>query len=231
MKKHIANFFTSLNILCGVLSIVASMQGYLKWAAYLVILGAFFDFIDGFVARMLKVSSEFGKQLDSLCDVVTFGVAPSIIIFSVLQNSTPLCCDYFPYIAFLTPIFSALRLAKFNIDTRQSDRFFGLPVPANALFLISVPLISETMCNGSIYAFMHHPYTLAIAVIIGSFLLVSELPLFAMKFKNWSFKDNYIRYIFVILSLLLIIVFQLSALPMIIVLYIIISLIYNLLIH
>lgn len=231
MKKHIPNFVTSLNILCGVLSIAATMQGDLKLAAYLVIGGAFFDFIDGFVARLLKVSSAFGKQLDSLCDVVTFGVAPAFIIFAVLKNSPELCCSYLPYFAMITPIFAALRLAKFNIDERQSDRFFGLPVPANALFLISVPLMNETLCNGLIYNFMHNPYTLITAIIIGAFLMVSELPLFAMKFKNWRFNDNIIRYIFIFISLILIVLFQLSALPMIIVLYVIISLVYSLLNH
>lgn len=231
MKKHIPNFVTSLNILCGVLSITAAIQNDLQLAAYFVIGGAFFDFIDGFVARLLKVSSAFGKQLDSLCDVVTFGVAPSIIIFTILQNNTDICCSYLPYIALMTPIFAALRLAKFNIDERQSDRFFGLPVPANALFLISIPLLSDRLFDGMFFNFMHNTYSLIGIIIIGSFLMVSELPLFAMKFKNWRFKDNIVRYVFIAVSLLLIILFQFNALPMIIVLYVLISIVYSLLNH
>ncbi|MDD4847207.1 MAG: CDP-diacylglycerol--serine O-phosphatidyltransferase [Bacteroidales bacterium] len=231
MKKHIPNFVTSLNILCGVLSIAMTMQGNLKWAAVLVIGGAFFDFIDGFVARLLHVASPFGKQLDSLCDVVTFGVAPAFIIFSILKNNTQIECSYLPYIALITPIFSALRLAKFNIDERQSDRFFGLPVPANALFLISVPLLNENLYNGLFFNFMHNPFSLMGCIIVGSFLMVSELPLLAMKFKTWRFQDNKARYIFIALSLILILLFQFTALPMIIVLYVLISIIYSLLNH
>lgn len=223
MKKNIPNVITLLNILCGTLSIAATMQGDLKWAAYWVLGGAFFDFIDGFVARILKATSALGKQLDSLCDVVTFGVAPAFILFSILKANTDICCNYFPYLAMITPIFTALRLAKFNIDERQSDRFLGLPAPANALLLISIPLIDEKLSDGAIFQFMHHPYTLAAVLIIGSLLMVSELPLFALKFKNWRFKDNKIRYIFLFLSLILLILFQFGALLPIIVLYILLS--------
>ncbi len=236
IKKHIPNAITCCNLLCGCLAIVQSFEGNLVNAAYLVGLAAIFDFFDGFAARLLRVSSPIGKDLDSLADMVTFGVVPGIVMFKLIlmfiEVQEEIYSDrswvsdnkyYLSYIAFLIPIFSALRLAKFNNDTRQTSSFIGLPTPANAIFICSIPLIME-------YAKINlnlNPYVLVVISVILSLLLVSEIPLFALKFRNFSWTGNRIRYTFLGLSLLLLITLQFVGIPLIIVLYVLISVITN----
>ncbi len=241
IKKHIPNAITCCNLLCGCLAIVQAFEGNLVNAAYLVGLAAIFDFFDGFAARLLRVASPIGKDLDSLADMVTFGVVPGVVMFKLIEISRlfNIALDanipdvsaiatgnsiYFPqYIAFLIPIFSAIRLAKFNNDTRQSDSFIGVPTPANAIFICSIPLISE---HNDI-SFILNTYVLIIVTIIFSLLLTSEIPLFALKFRNFSWRGNRIRYTFLGLSLLLLITLQFVGIPLVIILYILMSLVTN----
>jgi len=188
-------------------------------AAYLIWLAAIFDFFDGFVARWLNAHSTIGKELDSLADMVTFGVLPAFVMFVLLN-------DYYtdsllPWIAFSIAACSALRLAKFNVDTRQSDSFIGLPTPANALFISSLPFIIDG--DSSIATFINQGWILLAISVIFSSLLVAEFRLFALKFKNFSWRDNKIRFIFIACCLILLPIFQMEAIPLIIILYLILS--------
>jgi len=238
LKNHIPNFITLLNLFCGCLAIVASFKFDLIFASLFVFIGAFFDFIDGFLARLFNARSDVGKELDSLADVVTFGVVPSIIIYQLIQNYSFDCqildkykaMNYFP---FIIALFSAIRLAKYNIDNRQTISFLGLPTPANAIFWASVPIILYQYEHNLNYNFLnpyfayvfHNPYYLMLLTLIFSILLVVELPLFSVKFKDLSWSNNKIRYYFLIAALVLIIFFQFTALPLIIVLYVLMSVI------
>jgi CDP-diacylglycerol--serine O-phosphatidyltransferase len=225
------------NLLCGCFGIVFVFQGELTYAAYLIFLAGILDFLDGFVARLLKQHSAIGKELDSLADMVTFGVLPaciiakmiSIIEFNLLSTQdlviTVGSMDAHPYsyIAFVLTLFSALRLAKFNVDTRQSDSFIGVPTPANAFVVASFPLIVIFNAN---YGFIVNNTIFLIGyTLVMSYLLVSEIPLFALKFKNFSWDDNKIKYIFLILSVILLVVLQFLGIPLVIFLYITLSLI------
>lgn len=184
---------------------------YFVWAACL------FDFFDGFAARILKVSSPIGKELDSMADMVSFGALPSLFIYKLIQAASPL--EYLPYVALLIAVCSALRLAIFNIDETQSDSFKGVPTPANALFLTSLPFL-----NYSFFDFLFNPIALVIITIVFSMLLVSRFELFALKFKNFSWADNKVRFTFLLLSVLLLVVMQFAAIPLIIILYVAASL-------
>lgn len=224
MKKHIPNSITCCNLISGCIAIGFAFAGKIEVALLFIIIGAVFDFFDGMVARLLNVSSPIGKELDSLADVITFGAAPSAIIFSQLYvMSYPVFLeplrDYLPYTAFIMAAFSALRLAKFNLDERQSLGFIGLPTPANALFwgslLVGVGEKLET-----------HPwalYFLLAGILISSWLLVSEIPMFALKFKHWSFKGNEVKYLFLITCCPLVVIFGISSFAIIIAWYVILS--------
>jgi CDP-diacylglycerol--serine O-phosphatidyltransferase len=241
IKKHIPNAITCCNLLCGCLAIVQAFEGNLVWAAYLVGLAAIFDFFDGFAARLLKVSSPIGKDLDSLADMVTFGVVPGFVIFQMVTRSLNLdkegfnFFDSFPiavYIPFIIVLFSAIRLAKFNNDTRQSESFIGLPTPANAILICSLPLIVNWNSEFSFDSYNHYvlllnPYMLCVFSIILSLLLIAEIPLFALKFKHFKWKDNEIRYLFLGLSMLFSLMLQFVGIPLIIILYVLMSLISN----
>jgi CDP-diacylglycerol--serine O-phosphatidyltransferase len=237
----IPNIMTLGNLLCGCLGIVFAFEGNLLWASYLIFIAGILDFLDGFVARLLNQHSEIGKQLDSLADMVTFGVLPSFIIAKLIQISTrqnTVLSDLMPsnllsqtqlptlaYVAFFLALFSCLRLAKFNIDTRQSDSFIGVPTPANAFVVAAFPLILEFNPK---YKFLILNSTCLIAyTLIMSYLLISEIPLFALKFKNFSWVTNQIKYIFLILSVILLVALQFVGIPLIIFLYIILSVINN----
>lgn len=250
----IPNLFTASNMLCGFLSIFQAIQGEFLWAAGLIILGAVFDFFDGFMARILKQPSELGKQLDSLADMITFGAAPGAMLlvflaYSIQDPSTlfvPESIDIqnaffqwlqgnssvkgwmvcLPWTALLVPVFSMLRLAKFNIDTRQSDRFIGVPTPANALFFSSI-IVSQFHGGKWMSLFLYEPITLVGFVILFSFLLISEIPLFALKFKNFKFQGNEVRFVFLALSALLIPLLTYSAIAIIVFLYLIFSFVTN----
>jgi len=230
MRKHIPNFITLLNLLSGCIAITAAFNGNLVLASWLVGLAAIFDFLDGMVARLLNVKSAIGKELDSLADMVSFGVLPGVILYQLFQMNLDIDPGIFAYVAFLIPLFSALRLAKFNTDTRQEEIFYGLPTPANAIFIASFPLILnyETWFFGFDFSnymiILINPYFLSVLSLVLSWLLVAEIPLMSLKFKNFKWADNKARYILLLLSLLLLIVFQLTGIPLIIILYIFISL-------
>lgn len=199
MKKHIPNFLTSMNILSGCIACVMAFDGSYFWVVFWVIAASIFDFFDGFSARLLKSYSPIGKELDSLADMVSFGVAPALAVFNLLSanntSNTLLIKEYLPYISFLLVICSGIRLAKFNIDERQSTSFIGLPTPANALFWIS-------LCYGisikdeftQLFSF----YPIIVLVIIFSLLLPCEIPMFSLKAKNFKWKGNELRYLLVV---------------------------------
>ncbi|MFW5760185.1 MAG: CDP-diacylglycerol--serine O-phosphatidyltransferase [Cyclobacteriaceae bacterium] len=216
--KHLPNFITLLNLLTGSVGIVMALQGNLIVAAFCVFIAAVFDFLDGFVARLLKANSSIGKELDSLADVISFGLLPGIIAYSLLSQNTE--SVLWPWLGLVIAAFSALRLAKFNVDTRQSDQFIGLPTPANAILFASLPLILE---SGN-WIFLSNPGVLSLLVVVFSLLLVAEMPLMALKFKNFSWKENKLKYIFLLISLVLLFVLAWMAIPLIIVLYIFFSL-------
>lgn len=196
VKKSIPNFITSLNLFSGCIATYLAFQGNYSWAFFFILLAAVFDFFDGFAARLLKAYSTIGKELDSLADVVSFGVAPGAMAFSVLQQSELHIA--LPLAGFLIPVFSALRLAKFNIDDRQTSSFLGLPVPANAIFW-----------GGAIYSYadfwIFQPWILCALVLLFCALLVSEIPMFSLKMKNFSWKENNTRYIFLLGCIILLI--------------------------
>jgi CDP-diacylglycerol--serine O-phosphatidyltransferase len=234
IKNYIPNTLTLMNLLSGILSIYIGMQGDLKLAAYLIFISAIFDFADGFAARLLNAYSEMGKQLDSLADMVSFGVAPGFILFNMINLShgqpgnTGESGTLLPFIGFMVPLFAALRLAKFNIDENQQTSFMGMPTPAVAILAASFPLIKESLYfedRGLLYMIITNSYFLIGTSIISSFLMVVHLPMFALKFKTYGWSENMIKYSFLIISLGLIIAFKFVAIPMIIILYVLISLI------
>jgi len=234
IKRHIPNALTCGNLICGIFGIIQVFEGNLANASMLIGAALIFDWLDGFIARLLHVTSPIGKELDSLADMVTFGVLPALMMLKLIENScTSGTCTlglfgfYKPYIALALAVFSALRLAMFNVDTRQSHSFIGVPTPANGMVVASFPLILAYNPEYSPYILNFN--VLVIYSIIMSYLLVAELPLFALKFKNFGWADNQIKYIFLILSVLLLILLKFVAVPLIIFLYILISVIQNLL--
>lgn len=237
MKKHLPNAITCLNLFTGCAAVYIIFQApagnlsSLEFAAYLVGLAAVFDFLDGLVARLLHAYSEIGKQLDSLADMVSFGVVPGAILFKLMQKSaladpttTLMETEIMPFAAFIIIIFSALRLAKFNIDTRQTTSFIGVPTPANTLLIASLPLIlvqDQFNLSGIILNY----YVLLGLTLFMSYMLVAEIPLFALKFRNLTWKDNTKPFIFVLLALPLLFILKFAAIPVIIALYVLLSLV------
>lgn len=235
IKKHIPNAITCCNLLCGCLAIVQAFEGNLVYTAYLVGLAAIFDFFDGFAARMLKVSSAIGKDLDSLADMITFGVVPGIVMFQLLNSSITSKTNEFPvfnefsflkYLPFVIIVFSALRLAKFNNDVRQTESFIGLNTPANSMIICSIPLILQQHPHSATFI---NPYGLIGISLILSLLLVSEIPMFSLKFKHFKWKGNEIRFVFLILSVLMLARLQFVGVPLIIILYVLLSVLTNIL--
>ncbi|WP_419800963.1 CDP-diacylglycerol--serine O-phosphatidyltransferase [Mucilaginibacter sp.] len=224
MKKHIPNSLTCAHLFSGCVGIVFAFRGKLDFAAYAVFIAAFFDFLDGMAARLLKVHSELGKQLDSLADMVSFGVLPSAIIFQLFQLPDSGSNNFWIYSAFFIAVFSALRLAKFNLDTRQTNSFIGLPTPASAMLTASFPLILM-QGNASFTSIILSPYFLIIYIIINCWLLVAELPLLSLKFKNLVFAENSYRYALLMVGLISLLIFKFAAIPLIIFFYIILSII------
>ncbi|GAA4795948.1 CDP-diacylglycerol--serine O-phosphatidyltransferase [Olivibacter ginsenosidimutans] len=225
MKKHIPNTITCLNLFSGCIGVTLAFEGELIQAGYAIIIAAIFDFFDGLVARMLHVSSPIGKELDSLADMVSFGFLPSVIIFQLFEPTTAIAYggEWIKYSAFLIAIFSALRLAKFNLDTRQATVFIGLPTPACALFILSLPHIALSK-DPVISAYVQHPLILLILILALSLLMVSEIPLMSLKFKDLQFSNNWYRYVLVTISIILLVVLKISAIPIIVITYIILSL-------
>lgn len=217
LKKHFPNAITCANLFSGCIGIVFAFKGNLETAAYFVILSGIFDFFDGMVARLLNVKSAIGKDLDSLADMVSFGLLPGVIMFHLLKASD-YSSDYLPYLGFIITVFSALRLAKFNNDIRQTEDFIGLNTPMNTLFICSLPFISHD------YPQIISSSILLIAITaITSFLLVSEIKIFSLKFSDLSWAKNKIKFIFLILSTILIAFLKFAAIPFVLVLYIALS--------
>lgn len=221
MKKHIPNLLTCSNLLCGCIGIDLVYQGELTAAPFLMALAAIFDFFDGFAARLLKVSSPIGKELDSLADLISFGLLPGVLLNQLLAPHAVGSLEQLTYLGWLIPVFSALRLAKFNVDTRQEESFIGLPTPANALFWGSFPLIMAY--QPEIGQWLKHPGLLAGLGIVMSGLLVAELPLFSLKFKSMGWKGNEWRYIFIFGSVLLLLWGRYLGLALCVVFYLILS--------
>lgn len=226
ITRHIPNTVTCCNLFCGCIASVMAFQARYELAITFIIIGAVFDFFDGMLARLFKVSGPLGKELDSLADDITFGFAPSAIVFSLFKEVhcpeflLPVA-DYLPYTAFLIAVFSALRLGKFNIDPRQSTSFIGMPTPANALFWGSLVVGGhDFLISGSFNAIY-----LFILVLLMSYLLVAEIPMFSLKFKSLSWSANKVSYIFLLVCIPLLVVFKLSGFAAIILWYILLSLI------
>jgi CDP-diacylglycerol--serine O-phosphatidyltransferase len=198
------------------MGIIWVLDGNIQSGAYFVLIAAAFDFLDGFAARLLKVQSAIGKELDSLADVVSFGVLPGVILFALVRSD--LNQEWFSYLTLVVPMLSAYRLAKFNLDTRQSDRFIGVPTPANALFLSTLPFLAEKWPE--LGDFLMQPWAVIGIAWIFAILLISELPLIALKFKNFSFKENKYRYVLICLGIVLISWMQLAGIPILILAYI-----------
>jgi CDP-diacylglycerol---serine O-phosphatidyltransferase len=233
--RFIPNFLTLLNLFSGCLGISMAYQKQLTAASLLIGVAAIFDFFDGMAARLLNVKSEIGKELDSLADLVSFGVLPATIIYMLMINATEIPVlnigkiNAFVYIPFIIPLFSAYRLAKFNLDVRQTESFLGLPTPAAAIIFGSFPLIiyqiTETSRFTSLLGLFSNFYFLSIASLIVCFLLISELPLISLKFKSFKWQGNKSRYILILFSLASLSILGFVALPLIIFAYILISLI------
>lgn len=215
---------------CGLMAIYAIFTNDFKMVAWLVGFALIFDFLDGFVARLLKVHSEMGKQLDSLADMVTFGVVPGFMVFKLfklsMQAGEPIP-EFLPFIAFLIPLFSALRLAKFNIDTRQSDHFIGLPTPANTILIISLAMWAIYGEAENTTGLLLHPFFLGSLTVVTSLLLVAEIPLLSLKFKNLNVKENKGRFTLLLMIIVLLVIFRIRALVFIIPLYLILSLFFR----
>jgi len=263
---NLPNLLTAANMLCGCLAIILALSGRIDLAPFAVFAGMFFDFLDGFVARKLKITGELGKQLDSLADMVTFGLAPGIIMMVVIistiymdmfiqadqfssfvhyelqlwvnavfygvPNDMDASIKYLPFAALFIPFMSLFRLAKFNIDTRQTESFIGVPTPLNALFFMFFPLclaghFDDWKNEMGIYQQLFNPYLLVGFVVVMSILLVAEIPLFSLKFKRFGWKGNEIRYVFILLSVVLIPLLGVWSIPIIVFLYLNFSLINN----
>lgn len=231
IKKAIPDILTCCNLISGCIAVQQALSGHPEWAFFFIVTGAVFDFFDGFSARLLNVSTPIGKELDSLADVVTFGFAPSAIIFDTLcsmlcSQCLGCCCiNVIPYVAFVMAAFSALRLAKFNLDERQTSSFIGLPTPANALFWASLLTgYASYFRTGGFTAFV----IIIVLLILSCILLIAEFPMFALKFHTFrKWKGNEVRYIFIITSLLLIILLGSNAFAVIIAWYVLLSFINN----
>ena len=239
IKKHIPNTITLFNLASGLLAIIAIFKGYYDEAFLFVCLGIFFDFWDGFFARKFKVSGELGLQLDSLADVVTSGVVPGLMIFKLLldiqEDDTSiyfLTEDFYymgfvPYLGFIITLASAYRLAKFNIDTRQTDSFIGLPTPANALFIMSIPMIQFDGTHEWLVNALFNPFVLIIISFVSAYMLNAEIPLFSLKIKDFSWDKNKLQVFFLTIAATLLLFLGFTALPIIILLYVVLSVVNN----
>ncbi len=231
IKRHIPNIITLSNLFCGILAIEQAFYHQYFWAGSFIILGATFDFFDGFSARLLSVSNVIGKELDSLADMVTFGVAPGVITYSFLRELTSEA-SLLPYFAFLIPLLSAVRLARFNVDENQSDKFIGLPTPANSIFFLSLPLIYKEYADTTTSTNLIITCVLLLTLVF-SLLLNARIELLALKFKTFKWSDNTFRFSFILTTLFILITFTTlgyfyASIPTIIIIYLLISVINNL---
>ena len=228
MKKHIPNTITCCNLVCGCIATGFALKGDFSMAMTFIVMGAVFDFFDGFMARLLHVSSAIGKELDSLADCITFGFAPAAIVSALLRLAPlPVANEtfamVFPYVAFVIAAFSAIRLAKFNLDERQSTTFYGLPTPANALFWSALALGTHEWVSETSWSV----YLLLLGIACSSWILVADIPMFALKFKDYSFAHNKLRYGFIIASATLLLFAGWTGFSVVILLYILTSLVAN----
>ncbi len=246
MKRYIPNALTLLNLFCGCIAVIFAVNNNFVASALFVFLGIFFDFFDGFAARKLNVQSELGVQLDSLADMITSGLVPGIVMFKLIEltqltwvdnfyktDSTNLLLEigggsFLPFLGLAITLASAYRLAKFNIDIEQQAYFKGLPTPANTLLIVSLPLIMEFQNSDLINSIILNQWFLIGLTVFSCWILNSKIKLFALKFKTWNFKDNVARYIFILLCIVLLIVLKFAAIPLIILLYIMMSILDNL---
>ncbi|GAA4107346.1 CDP-alcohol phosphatidyltransferase family protein [Aquimarina addita] len=251
LKRQIPNLITLLNLFCGCIAVILAIHNKLDFAALFVFLGIGFDFFDGFAARILKVQSELGLQLDSLADMLTSGLVPGIVMFQLIANlfghpydlvfsgetiGTSISYEfvfkefgltYIPLIGLCITLASAYRLAKFNIDTRQTTSFIGLPTPANTLLILSLPLVLQYEEQVWVHDIILNPWFLIGLTALSCYMLNAEIPLFGLKFKNWGFADNKVRYIFIVLTLILLVLLRFTAIPCAILLYVFMSLIFK----
>lgn len=235
MKQHIPNFITLLNLFSGCIAVVFAVLNQLDFAALFVFIGIFFDFFDGFAARLLKVKSDLGVQLDSLADMVTSGVVPGIVMFQLLTMAqkegwnldlfgTHTDVGLLPLFGFIITLASAYRLANFNLDENQVSSFLGLPTPANTLLILSLPLILFYQNNDWLNKIILNQWFLIGLTLLSAYLLNCKIALFALKFENYAFKDNAIKYLFLIGSLVLLLTLKFLGIPLIVLLYILFSL-------
>lgn len=233
VKNYIPNILTLGNLLCGTIATIYAIYEDFNSAAVFVLIGILLDFFDGFVARLLKVSGDLGKQLDSLADMVTSGVVPGLIMFQLINTNSEISSINNEFLlngslfGLILTLGACYRLAKFNLDTRQSDSFIGLPTPAMCLFVISLPLIQENSNLHIVENLLESNYFLIGITLLLTFLMNAEISLFSLKFKEYSFAKNYIKYVFIIVSILMIIGLQYISIPLIILLYVIISVLRN----
>lgn len=240
VRAFIPNFFTFCNLLCGCIATILAVQNHLVFATIFVGIGIFFDFFDGFFARLLGVEGEIGKQLDSMADLITSGLVPGIVMVQLLAESLGGNREVFQYVwedrpsfyfglpllslaGLLITLASAYRLVKFNLDTRQTSDFIGLPTPANAILILSLPLIQAYQSIPRLSDFIFNPWVLIGLTIFCSFMLNMEFKMFSLKFKSYSFKENWFRYTFLIFTLIMIVLLQFIALPLVILIYILFS--------
>lgn len=238
-KKHVPNLITLLNLTSGLIALIYAFNTHYQMAFVWVCIGIFFDFWDGFFARLLKAQSPVGLQLDSLADMVTSGVVPGLVMFQVLSGIAEMQDEYnlsgenyylglLPFAGFIITLASCYRLAKFNVDTRQTDSFIGLPTPANALFIMSLPVIQlHSNGTGILFDLLSNPYVLVGISLLSAFMLNAEIPLFSLKVKYFNWETNKIQIIFLIVSVLFLFFFQYAAIPLIILFYVILSAITN----
>ena len=224
MLKHIPNLLTISNLICGCVALYFTFHNQMVVAAYLIGLAAIFDFMDGAAARLLNVSGPMGKELDSLADMVSFGVVPGSVVFHLLASSS---LNAYSFVALLIPALSAYRLAKFNVDQRQTTHFIGLPTPVNCLFFVSIPLILTFQKENGLAHLMGSPEIIILFTVLMSLAMISEITLFSLKFKSLKFVDNKLRFVFIGTSIVLLAVLQFSAIPMIVLLYVLASIIFK----
>ena len=222
MSKHIPNLLTISNLICGCIALYFTFKGELVFTAYLIGIAAIFDFMDGAAARLLNISNPLGKELDSMADMISFGLVPGSVVFHLLEEST---LSQYSFMALVIPIFSAYRLAKFNIDENQNENFIGLPTPANCLVFVSIPLITTFNSESTIAYLVEIPEILLIITVLMSLALVSRINMFSLKFKNFKLQDNKFIFFLITMSIILLTWLEFSAIPIIILLYIMISIV------
>lgn len=224
-KKHVPNLITLLNLFSGCIALIFAIKLNYEMAFFFVSLGIFLDFFDGFFARLFKVSSELGLQLDSLADMVTSGLMPGFMMFTMLSIYSD--SAYIPYLGFIITLGSCYRLANFNIDTRQTDSFIGLPTPANALLILSLPLVLQNTDSDLIQSVLGNQWVLLGITAFSAYILNAEIPLFSLKIKEFNFAKNKLQILFLTASVVLLFLLQFLAVPLIILFYVLLSVLNN----